>query len=207
MADISRPSVIIGLGNPGPRHAGDRHNVGFWLADDLARAGNRRFRDDTKLSGASCQVDLGGQSVRLVKPGTFMNRSGQAMHRVMDYYNVPLQAILVVHDDLDLPPGSARLKSGGGHGGHNGLRDIIAQCGADFLRLRIGIGHPGHKDEVTDYVLHAPSKADRQCIDEALAEAVRALEIWYGQDYPRAVQYLHTVTPRDAAEPDLGPAG
>jgi PTH1 family peptidyl-tRNA hydrolase len=207
MPDTSRPSVVIGLGNPGPRHAGDRHNAGFWLLDALALASGSRFRESARLSGSSCRAELAGQSVRLVKPGTFMNRSGQAMRRVMDYYEVPLQQILVVHDELDLPPGTARLKSGGGHGGHNGLRDITAHCGTDFFRLRIGIGHPGHKDAVTDYVLHPPSKADRECIDEALAEAIRALDLWYGQGYQRAVHYLHTATPREVAEPDLGPAG
>jgi PTH1 family peptidyl-tRNA hydrolase len=203
----SVPRVIVGLGNPGERHAGDRHNVGFWLVNELARASGRRFREDAKLSAASCQAELGGQAVRLVRPGTFMNRSGQAMRRVMDYYGVAPGEILVVHDDLDLPPGTARLKSGGGHGGHNGLRDIIASCGAEFLRLRIGIGHPGHRDEVTDYVLHAPSKQERRCIEDALAEALRALEIWYAQGFQRAVHYLHSATPREDAEPDLGPAG
>jgi peptidyl-tRNA hydrolase, PTH1 family len=168
---------------------------------------NRRFREEAKLSAGTCQVELGGQSVRLIKPGTFMNRSGQSMRRLMDYFRIATGDILVIHDDLDLPPGTARLKSGGGHGGHNGLRDIIASCGADFFRLRIGIGHPGHRDEVTDYVLHPPGRDERARIDEALTEAVRALDIWYREDFQRAVHYLHTVTPREMAEPDLGPAG
>ena len=129
------------------------------------------------------------------------------MRRVMDYFQLAAADILVVHDELDLPPGSARIKRGGGHGGHNGLRDIIANCGADFPRLRIGIGHPGHKDLVTDYVLHTPSRSERSCIDEALTEAARALELWYSKGEQRAVHYLHTATPREAAEPDLGPAG
>jgi PTH1 family peptidyl-tRNA hydrolase len=125
----------------------------------------------------------------------------------MDYYQLAAGDLLVVHDELDLAPGTARIKRGGGHGGHNGLRDVIANCGADFARLRIGIGHPGHKDLVTDYVLHAPSKTERGKIDEALAESARALELWYSKGEQRAVHYLHSTTPRDAAEPDLGPAG
>lgn len=207
MPESSPPSVIIGLGNPGARHAGERHNVGFWLVDKLARAHGVRFRDEPRLSGASCRLEFAGQSVRLIKPQTFMNRSGTAMRRLMDYFGIAPQQILVVHDDLDLPPGTARLKTAGGHGGHNGLRDIIASCGAGFPRLRIGIGHPGHRDEVTDYVLHAPSKEERRRIDDALMESLRALEIWYTQGFQRAVHYLHTATPREQAEPDFGPAG
>lgn len=200
-ASHSVPLVIVGLGNPGPRHAADRHNVGFWLVEELARAGGRRFREEAKLSGAACQVELAGQPVRLVKPGTFMNRSGQSMRRVMDYYGVAPGAVLVVHDDLDLPPGAARLKFAGGHGGHNGLRDVIAHCGADFFRLRIGIGHPGHRDQVTDYVLHAPSKDERGHIDTALSESLRALETWYALGFPRGVQQLHSATPREEPAP------
>ena len=201
------PAVIVGLGNPGPRHAADRHNIGFWLVDELAAGAGARFREEAKLSGASCQVQLGGTAVRLVRPGTFMNKSGQSVRRLMDFYQLTPADILVVHDELDLPPGSARFKSGGGHGGHNGLRDIIANCGAEFLRLRLGIGHPGHKDDVTDYVLHAPASAERTAIMEALTESVRALEICYSQGYERAVHYLHSATPREDAAVDLGPAG
>lgn len=209
MLATSVPAVILGLGNPGPKHAGDRHNVGFWLVDELAHAAGGRFREEARLSGTSCQIQLGSASVRLVKPGTFMNRSGNAARRVMDYYQIAPDQILVAHDDLDLPPGTARLKAGGGHGGHNGLRDIIANCGAEFLRLRLGIGHPGQKDEVTDYVLHAPAKAERGPIDEAIAESVKALGIWSLSGFQRAVHYLHSATPRalDDPEADSGPAG
>lgn len=199
--------MIVGLGNPGARHAADRHNVGFWFVDELASGAGERFRAEAKLSAEACQLQLGGKAVRLVRPGTFMNKSGQAVRRLMDYYQVPAPDILIVHDELDLPPGSARIKRGGGHGGHNGLRDVIANCGPDFARLRIGIGHPGHKDLVTDYVLHAPSRDERAAIDEALLEGARALELWYSKGEQRAVHYLHSATPRAAAEPDLGPAG
>lgn len=204
MNTTSLPAVIIGLGNPGPKHAADRHNAGFWLVERLAEAGGQRFRDDAKLSGAACQVSFGGRPLRLVKPGTFMNRSGQCARRVTDYFQVPIGEVLVVHDEVDLPPGSARLKAGGGHGGHNGLRDIIANCGADFLRLRLGVGHPGQKDAVAGYVLHPPGRDERALIDEAMSESQRALEIWFAQGFQRAVTYLHTATPRDAG---LGPAG
>jgi PTH1 family peptidyl-tRNA hydrolase len=142
--------------------------------------------------------------VRLVKPATFMNRSGQCVRRVLDYYQVAPTEILVVHDEVDLPPGTARLKAGGGHGGNNGLRDVIAHCGADFVRLRIGVGHPGHKDAVADYVLHPPGREDQALLDEAIAAALGALDIWYAQGFQRAVTYLHTATPRDAP---IGPAG
>jgi PTH1 family peptidyl-tRNA hydrolase len=204
MSAATVPAVIFGLGNPGPKHAADRHNAGFWLVDRLATAAGQRFRDEVKLSGSWCQVTLGGKPVRLVKPGTFMNRSGQCVRRVTDYYQVGLGDVLVVHDEVDLPPGTARLKSGGGHGGNNGLRDIIANCGADFLRLRIGVGHPGQKDMVADYVLHAPGRDDLALIEEAMAESLLALDIWFTQGFQRAVTYLHTATPRDAV---IGPAG
>ena len=204
MNNVAVPAVIIGLGNPGPKHAADRHNAGFWFVDRLAEAAGQRFREEAKLSGALCQVSLGGRPLRLVKPGTFMNRSGQCARRVMDYFQVPVGEILVVHDEVDLPPGAARLKAGGGHGGHNGLRDIIANCGADFMRLRLGVGHPGQKDAVAGYVLHAPGRDERALIDEASAESLRALDTWSAHGFQRAVTYRHTATPRDAG---LGPAG
>jgi len=195
------PLAIFGLGNPGPKHAGDRHNAGFWLVDRLAEASGQRFRDEAKLSGAVCQVTLGGQAVRLVKPSTFMNRSGQCVRRVMDYFHVAPAAILVVHDEVDLPPGTARLKVGGGHGGNNGLRDIIANCGADFARLRIGVGHPGDKDKVADHVLSAPGRAEQALLDDAITESLRALDTWYAHGFQRAVAALHTATGRDTARP------
>lgn len=198
------PAVVFGLGNPGPKHAGDRHNAGFWFLDRLAASAGGNFREEPKLSGSACQVSFAGQSLRLVKPGTFMNRSGQCVRRLMDYFQIPLAAILVVHDDVDLPPGTARLKSGGGHGGNNGLRDIIAHCGADFPRLRLGVGHPGSRDDVAGYVLHRPSGDEQGLIDFAIAESLQALETWFAQGFQRAVTRLHTATPPDAGP---GPAG
>lgn len=204
MTATALPAAIVGLGNPGPKHAADRHNAGFWLVDRLAATAGARFRDEAKLSGSQCQVVLGGRPVRLIKPATFMNRSGQCVRRLIDYFQVPLVEVLVVHDDVDLPPGAARLKAGGGHGGNNGLRDIIANCGADFLRLRLGVGHPGQKDAVADYVLHSPGREEYALIDEAITESLRALDTWFAQGFQRAVTALHTATPRDAA---IGPAG
>ncbi|GMW07813.1 MAG: aminoacyl-tRNA hydrolase [Gammaproteobacteria bacterium] len=198
------PAAIVGLGNPGPKHAADRHNAGFWLLERLAVPATAQFRDEAKLAGSHCQVAIGGQPVRLVKPATFMNRSGQCVRRLMDYFQIPLAAILVVHDDVDLPPGTARLKSGGGHGGNNGLRDIIAHCGADFPRLRLGVGHPGSRDDVAGYVLHRPSGDEQGLIDFAIAESLQALETWFAQGFQRAVTRLHTATPPDAGP---GPAG
>ncbi len=198
------PAAIVGLGNPGPKHAADRHNAGFWLVERLADSSAVPFREEAKLAGSLCQVAIAGRQVRLVKPATFMNRSGQCVRRLMDYYRIPLAEILVVHDDVDLSPGTARLKSGGGHGGNNGLRDVIANCGPDFLRLRLGVGHPGQKDAVADYVLHRPSSEEQALIELAIGESLQALEIWFAQGLQRAVTRLHTATPPDAG---IGPAG
>ncbi|MBW7930044.1 MAG: aminoacyl-tRNA hydrolase [Gammaproteobacteria bacterium] len=192
------PAVVFGLGNPGPEHARDRHNVGFRLVEQLAAAGGGSFREEAKLAGSSCQALVAGRALRLVKPATYMNRSGQCVRRVMDYYQLPPAALLVVHDDVDLPPGTARLKAGGGHGGNNGLRDIIAHCGPDFLRLRLGVGHPGRKELVVGHVLHAPPAGELALIDQAIADALRALEIWFREDFQRAVTWLHTNNPGDA---------
>ena len=151
---------------------------------------------------------LQGRPVRLIKPDTFMNRSGQSVRKVLDYYGLAVEQLLVVHDELDLPPGVARLKKGGGHGGHNGLRDILATCGPDFLRLRVGIGHPGHKDLVTDYVLHAPGKDERaQILDAMEAGDQRRRGAGWRSGLERAMQQLHSATPRTDATGEFGPAG
>ena len=199
--------LIVGLGNPGPKHAGDRHNVGFWLADLLASHIGTTFSTAQKLQGEECRGLVAGKPARIIKPSTYMNRSGQCVRRVLDYYNIPIEQLLVVHDELDLPAGSARLKRGGGHGGHNGLRDILASCGADFMRLRIGIGHPGHRDLVTDYVLHAPGKQERSEIVEALSESLNAIELLTTRGLEAAMQQLHSALPRKNGGAGFGPAG
>ena len=197
--------MIVGLGNPGPEHDRDRHNVGFWLADELA--GSIGFKGDHKLLGDACQVSLNQHNVRVLKPTTFMNHSGQSMRRAIDYFKLSPERTLVIHDDLDLPPGTARLKRGGGHGGHNGLRDIITHCGRDFLRLRIGIGHPGRKEQVVGYVLRPPGKDELVDIRHAIDAGCRAIDILYVDGLEAAMQYLHTATPPPYVTRDRGPAG
>jgi len=201
------PSIIVGLGNPGGEHERDRHNVGYWLVDDMASGLGARFSGEQKLLGDTCQAILQQNPVRLLKPTTFMNRSGQSVRQAMDYYKVLLERLLIIHDDLDLPVGTARLKTGGGHGGHNGLRDIIAHCGRDFVRLRIGIGHPGRKEQVVGYVLRPPGKDELPDILRALDESRRAIDILFADGLQQATTYLHTATPREDITKDLGPAG
>ncbi len=166
--------LIVGLGNPGSQYVRTRHNVGFWLLDRLAEAG-ADLRTESKFQAEVGTLKLGGRRVALLKPTTFMNLSGQAVGAYARYYKIPPAAILVVHDELDLAPGTVRLKRGGGHGGHNGLRDITAQIGAEFLRLRLGIGHPGSADKVVEYVLGNPPTDDRLAIEDAIARGVSVL--------------------------------
>jgi PTH1 family peptidyl-tRNA hydrolase len=184
--------IIVGLGNPGPEHRLTRHNAGFWLVDALARSQNAQFRSHSRYQGEIAKVTLEGQELVLLKPQTYMNRSGLSVRSLMDYVKAPVGEILVVHDELDLPPGVARLKLGGGHGGHNGLRDTITHCGPDFWRLRLGIGHPGDKSEVIDYVLQRPAAADEQAIVDSLGDAASALCIFLRDGADRAMKALHT---------------
>lgn len=185
-------SVIVGLGNPGAQYAATRHNVGCWLVDQLAAAAKVSFSVDRKLLGEVAQASLGDSSVRLLKPSTYMNESGQPVRRILDFYKLEPAQLLVLHDDLDLPPGTVRLKRGGGHGGHNGLRDIIRHCGSDFVRLRIGIGHPGDKSLVTNFVLKPPGLAERELIENALPAAARGIEILLRDGLEKAMHFLHT---------------
>jgi PTH1 family peptidyl-tRNA hydrolase len=169
---MSEIKLIVGLGNPGKEYEATRHNAGFWWVGELARAHNASFKADSKFHGLIARADLHGHEVHLLKPQTFMNVSGRAVGAVAQFYKIEPAQILVVHDELDLPPGSAKLKMGGGHGGHNGLKDIIAHLGSkDFWRLRIGIGHPGERSEVSDFVLGAPRKEERVLIEQALQQA------------------------------------
>lgn len=189
--------LIVGLGNPGPEYEATRHNVGFWFVDALAHSARASFKPEAKFFGAACKLSLplGGAENKecwLLKPVTFMNRSGQAVASLAAFYKIPVNKVLVVHDDLDLPAGSVRLKQGGGHGGHNGLRDIIAHLGDNFLRLRIGIGHPGKGNDVTAYVLNRPSREDSVLISEALDEGQAVLPLLLSGDYGRVMQRLHS---------------
>jgi len=169
---MSEIKLIVGLGNPGPEHQATRHNAGFWWVDEFARKHGVEFRQENKFHGLAARVQAEGRDIWLLKPQTFMNVSGRAVVALALFYKILPDEILVVHDELDLPPGSARLKLGGGHGGHNGLKDIIAHLGTrDFWRLRIGIGHPGERSEVVNYVLKAPRKEEQPLLDEALQRA------------------------------------
>jgi len=167
--------LVVGLGNIGDRYAGTRHNVGFWYADGLAGRLGVAFRTDRRLPADVARVTSAGPDLRLIKPGSLMNRSGGPVAAVANFFRIPVDAIVVAHDDLDLPPGTIRLKRGGGHGGHNGLRDLDARLGSkDYWRLRIGIGHPGDRDAVTAHVLGKPAPAERESIEAAID---RALEV------------------------------
>lgn len=207
MAQGPAALFVVGLGNPGPRHAGDRHNVGFWLADQLAAHVGARFSAEVKLAGEEARGSLRGRPLRCVKPTTYMNRSGECVRRVLDYYDATPDQLLVLHDELDLPPGAVRLKRGGGHGGHNGLRDILAHCGPDFARLRIGIGHPGHRDLVTDYVLRPPGREERTTILEGLAAALEAMELLAADGMEKAMHWLHSRPLPGEGTGEFGPAG
>lgn len=189
---MSSVQLIVGLGNPGDKYEQTRHNAGFWFVDEIARQYGVEFRPETKFLGHAARVQSNGLDFWLLKPTTFMNRSGQSIQALAKFYKIPVESILVVHDELDLPPGVAKLKVGGGHGGHNGLRDTIAAMGKEFMRLRLGVGHPGHKDMVVDYVLKSPSKTDRQLIDDASYEATRVISDLVKGDLAKAMQDLHT---------------
>ena len=184
--------AIVGLGNPGDKHAQDRHNAGFWFADALAKNQGVSFKSDKKLHGEIAKVSIAGQDVILLKPHTFMNRSGQAVQALMSYFKLKPAEILVVHDELDLPPGTARFKLGGGHGGNNGLRDTIAHIGADFRRLRLGIGHPGHKDRVLGHVLGKPNRDQEAAILGAIESGLHSLDTVLDGGWEKATQFLHT---------------
>lgn len=170
---MSEPiKLIVGLGNPGKEYEATRHNAGFWWVDEFARRHGASFRAESKFHGLAAKTTLHGHEVHLLKPQTFMNVSGRAVGALAQFYKFAPAQILVVHDELDLPPGSAKLKLGGGHGGHNGLKDIIAHLGSkDFWRLRIGVGHPGDRAEVVNFVLNAPRKEEQGLIEEASQRA------------------------------------
>jgi PTH1 family peptidyl-tRNA hydrolase len=184
--------LIVGLGNPGDEHARDRHNAGFWFVDALARQAGGSFSPEARFHGDACKLTLAGRDVRLLKPDTFMNRSGQSVQAMATFYKLDIENILVVHDELDLPPGTARLKCGGGHGGHNGLRDIMAHMGKDFYRLRLGIGHPGDKNKVTGYVLKAPPSDEKELIEIAIREAIDVVPEILAGEHDKVMQQLHT---------------
>ena len=185
--------LIVGLGNPGPKYSETRHNAGFWFVDDLASQYRARFLPEKKFHGEVARINVDGSNIWLLKPETYMNRSGLAVVSLASFYKIVPESILVAHDEIDLKAGTARLKSGGGHGGHNGLRDIISHLGTkDFQRLRIGVDHPGSKDMVVDYVLKRPDAKDRQAIEESINDALRVMPKIAAGDWEKAMHQLHT---------------
>jgi PTH1 family peptidyl-tRNA hydrolase len=188
--------LIVGLGNPGAEHLRTRHNAGFWFADALALQHGARFGLESKLFGETCKLDINGQPVWLLKPATFMNASGKSVAAALRYWKIEPEESLLVHDDLDLPPGTARLKFDGGHGGQNGVRDTMQLLGhGRFHRLRIGIGHPGHKDRVTPWVLGKPGRDDEAAILRAVEDAIEVLPLAVAGDFNEAMKRLHTPQP------------
>ncbi|MEQ1440447.1 aminoacyl-tRNA hydrolase [Fontimonas sp. SYSU GA230001] len=192
MSTDSDLHAIVGLGNPGDEYARTRHNAGFWFADLLAGRGRASLRREAKFHGDFARIKLGGVDVLLLKPQTFMNRSGQAVQALAQFYKLSPDRILVAHDELDLPAGTVRLKLGGGHGGHNGLRDIHRALGEGYRRLRVGIGHPGDKNLVLNYVLGRPGRDDEAAILAALDRSADAVETWLSRGWDRAITQLHT---------------
>ncbi len=189
--------LIVGLGNPGPEYEQTRHNAGFWLADNLAlRFGNARLAKESRFNALAAKVCVGGQDVWLLEPQTFMNRSGQSVGALARFYKIAPENILVVHDELDLPPGAAKIKKGGSAGGHNGLKDISAALGTqDYWRLRIGIGHPraqSSQQSVVDYVLHRPRKEEQGLIDEAIFKSLDVIKLLCEGKFEAAMMQLHT---------------
>ncbi|HEX7029872.1 MAG TPA: aminoacyl-tRNA hydrolase [Gammaproteobacteria bacterium] len=184
--------LVVGLGNPGADYVSTRHNAGFWFVDELARRFGGQFKPEKKFHGEMARVGIADNDVRLLKPMTYMNRSGLAVRAAADFLKIPAQAILVAHDEIDLPPGALRIKQGGGHGGHNGLRDTTAHMGADYLRLRIGVGHPGQASEVVGYVLKRPSKDEEPVLLRAVDDAADGFELLLKEGLQKAQTKLHS---------------
>jgi peptidyl-tRNA hydrolase, PTH1 family len=192
--------LIVGLGNPGAEYARTRHNAGFWLVDELARRHGGTFRHEGKHQGELARARIGGEEVWLLKPMTFMNRSGGPVSSVLGFYKLAPAQMLVAHDEIDLPSGTIRLKEAGGHGGHNGLRDIIAAQGDGFWRLRIGVGHPGTAKDVVDFVLTHAGKDEQRTIDETIVMGADAIEDMLRVGAQVAMNKLHARAKSPAAE-------
>ena len=185
--------LLVGLGNPGADYIETRHNAGFWLIDLIAADQDLSFRFEKRFNADACKFKNGDRECYLLKPQNFMNRSGQAIAALARYYKIAPEQILVIHDELDLPPGTNRIKQGGGHGGHNGLRDLINHLGSrEFFRVRIGIGHPGDSSQVVNYVLHKPSTSDLNQIDSANRDTLAVLPLVFEGRIDKAMQALHT---------------
>lgn len=185
--------LIVGLRNPGAAYVATRHNVGAWFVEALAQTKQLQFKSDKKLGGEWGRFDTKNTHSILLLPSAFMNLNGASVRAMAQFYDIFPHEILVVHDELDLAAGDLRLKTAGGHGGHNGLRDVIAQLHSnEFHRLRIGIGHPGHRDWVTDYVLSKPSIADKDKINTAIERALCEIDLILAGNFAIAMNHLHT---------------
>ena len=188
----NRLRMIAGLGNPEDKYERTLHNAGFWFVDELARRYGGAFRYEKKFDAELARIRLKSEDVWLVKPQSYMNLSGGPVRAVLDYYRIAAADLLVAHDEIDLPPGTVRLKVGGGHGGHNGIRDIIKHCGADFVRLRLGVGHPGEKSKVSGYVLKKGSADVEEAVRRNIDAAAAVLEVWQDDGLNAATKKLHT---------------
>lgn len=186
--------LIVGLGNPGPEYEKTRHNAGQWFVEQLARRYNVPLKADPKYFGLTGKFLLNGHEIKLLVPTTYMNLSGKAVAAMAQFFKVAPEQILVAHDEMAIAPGVAKFKLGGGHAGHNGLKDITSKLGnnANFYRLRLGIGHPGHKDLVTGYVLGKAPQAEQKLIEDALDESLRCLELWQKDGLVKAQHRLHS---------------
>ena len=191
---MSTIKLIVGLGNPGPQYQDTRHNAGAWFVEQLAREAQVELKAESKFHGLAAKAIIANQTVHLLVPTTFMNRSGAAVQAMCQFYKINADEILVAHDELDFDAGTCRLKIAGGHGGHNGLRDIIQKLGGnkDFIRLRIGIGHPDDKSQVHNYVLKQPSSADKLKIQQSLDDASRYQDLMVAGEIEKAMNALHT---------------
>lgn len=191
---MNRVKLIVGLANPGSEYTNTRHNAGAWLIEMIAKRQNTLLKPDSKFFGLTATVTIKNQDIRLLVPTTYMNLSGKSVAAIANFYKIKPEEILVAHDELDLPPGVAKIKLGGGHGGHNGLKDIIKSLGnsQNFYRLRIGIGHPGSREQVVGWVLSKPSANDLSFIEQAIDEADRCLDIWFSDTLSNAQQRLHS---------------
>jgi peptidyl-tRNA hydrolase, PTH1 family len=199
--------LIVGLGNPGTEYARTRHNAGFQFADELARRHGARFRSEPRHRGEVARVRVADTELWLLKPMSYMNHSGDPVRSVANFYKVPVESLLVAYDELDFPAGVVRLKQGGGAAGHNGMRDVIGQMGDGFWRLRIGIGHPGDRSQVLDYVLGRPGAADAQLMQEAIAAAADIVPVLMQDGAQPAMNRLHGRDPAPGADgPDAAPA-
>jgi len=185
-------TMIAGLGNPEERYAKTLHNAGFWFVDEMARRAGGSFKYEKRFDAEICKIDIGGKDIWLCKPQSYMNLSGGPIRAMLDYYRLSADELLVAHDEIDLEPGTIKLKKGGGHGGHNGLRDTIRHCGADYLRLRIGVGHPGHKDQVTNYVLKKASSDVEAAMLRNVDDAADVMPLLVESGLNAAMKKLHT---------------